>query len=94
MQQSVLFPLPLKLHILYAVVGIVFFIISFIRKKRYYKLIMIEAIASTMLIYLCTKDSIFFTVLGFIEFIQVAAALVLRHYELKLTLKPNGEHFK
>ncbi|MCL2053748.1 MAG: hypothetical protein FWG90_04790 [Oscillospiraceae bacterium] len=96
--QSIFFPLPLKTHIIFAAVSILFFAVCFYRKRMFYYIFIIMAIGSTFLIYLCDK---LYKVnyVGILELFLLAIVLFLMSYEKKYPpyIKEKriaGEHYK
>lgn len=53
------FPLPLGLHIAFAIVGFIFFFLQYRRKGFTYQLLLMVAIPSTLLIYYCNTEFTF-----------------------------------
>jgi len=70
------FTLTFTQHLVFALIAGIFFILQFIRTKRYYQLVMAGAIFSSLLIYVSDSRALFYAV-GILEAILVVAALVV-----------------
>lgn len=55
MNTSIVFPIPLPLHIAFGVIGVIFFSWRYIVKKEPHHLLLTIAIASSFLIYICSE---------------------------------------
>lgn len=75
METNYLFPLPIPVHIIFCIVGVLFFAMQYYRKKYTYHLLLTFAIPSTLLIYACSSDMAY-TILGFEELILFILILV------------------
>lgn len=70
MSNDFMFPFPLPFHIIFSIVGVIFFLIQYARKKLVYQLLVAFAIPSTLLVYFC-NDKLTFTLLGLEELIML-----------------------
>lgn len=75
MVNDFIFPLPLPVHIVFSIVGAVFFLIQYARKKYLYHLLVALAIPSTLLVYFCT-NKLTFMLLGIEEAIMLILIFV------------------
>ena len=69
------FTLTFQQHLTFALIAGIFFILQFIRTRRYYQLIMAGAIFASLLIYLSDSRVLFYAV-GILEVILLLAALI------------------
>lgn len=79
------FPFPFHMHLILSVISIFFFGYRFAVKKRPYQLIFAIAVPLSMAIWI-SNNRTFFYILGLIELILIAAALVL-----SIAVKPQAE---
>lgn len=63
-----IFPLPLPAHIVFSIMGLLFFLYMFKNTKHFYHLLLAIAIPSTMLIYFCPINTLSFTFLAIEQF--------------------------
>lgn len=75
MSSTIIFPLPLPIHIAFGIFGVIFFLIMYRKKGYFYYLLLSASIASTFLVYLCT-DKMSRALLGFEELALYIAILV------------------
>lgn len=54
MSSNFVFPFPFPVHLIFVIVGTVFFLLQFYRKRSLYYLLLSVGILSTMLIYVCS----------------------------------------
>ncbi len=74
-EQTSMFPFPLSLHLIFCCVSLLFFVYRFIKEKSPYQIIMAVAIPFSLVIWLASSKSLFYTV-GIIEAILLVVALV------------------
>lgn len=74
-EQPSLFPFPFKIHVTFACIALVFFVIQFLREKKPYQLIMGIAIPLSLLIRLSDNKVVFY-IIGIIEAILLLAAFI------------------
>ncbi|MGN0587588.1 MAG: hypothetical protein ACI4JF_09910 [Oscillospiraceae bacterium] len=82
MRQYMLFPMPLWMHIIYAVFSIIMMTASFCHKKQVYKLVLAADIAGTLLVYACSNRTELM-ILGAVEILLYIAYRVIKYYETK-----------
>ncbi|MBR5373000.1 MAG: hypothetical protein IK130_12400 [Oscillospiraceae bacterium] len=70
------FTLSFNQHLVFALIAGIFFLLQFIRTRRYYQLIMAGAIFASLLIYLSDSRALFYGV-GVLELILLIAALIV-----------------
>lgn len=70
-----IFPLPFTVHLIFSCVAFLFFIFQYTRVKRKYQLIMAVTVPLTLLLYVNTGKTWFYTI-GIAEFVLLIAALV------------------
>lgn len=75
MQHSIIFPLPLSIHIGFVIVSVILLILCYKKRKFTYELYMLVGIISTMFVYVC-KEKPFFYILGLEEMILLALTIV------------------
>ena len=75
MEHSIIFPLPLSIHIGFVIVSVILLILCYIKKKYTYELYMLVGIVSTLFIYIC-KDVPYFYILGLEEIILLVLTIV------------------
>ena len=78
--QSMFFPLPLKTHIIFSIIGIAFLIFRFYRNRHFYYLFFALAIACTFLIYICDKIRDL-NYVGILEAFLMGITFFLMYYE-------------
>lgn len=83
MANDFIFPFPLPFHVIFSIVGALFFLIQYARKKYVYMLLVAFAIPSTLLVYFCT-DKLSFTLLGLEELILLILIFVFSAKSKKL----------
>ncbi len=72
-----LFPIGMEKHIVFVIIATIFFILQFIRTKRWYQLVMAAAFCISLLIYIDQKNKTFFYGIGITEAVLLFTALVL-----------------
>ena len=70
-----LFPFPFKVHLIFSLLALVFFIIMFSREKKPHQLIMGIAIQVSLAIWLSDGKTLFY-VIGIAEVVFILAALI------------------
>lgn len=75
MEHSIIFPLPLSIHIGFVIVSVILLILCYIKRKYTYELYMLVGIVSTLFIYIC-KDVPYFYILGLEEIILLVLTIV------------------
>ncbi len=86
MKEYSVFPLPLWLHIVFAVVGLAFYGYMYYTKRKPYHLLLALAIPSTLLVYLCQKGTAF-VIFGIEQF----AMLILIFITIAVSKKKEKE---
>ncbi|MBQ8921165.1 MAG: hypothetical protein IJ060_03265 [Oscillospiraceae bacterium] len=74
---SNLFPIGLEKHIIFVIIATAFFILQFIRTKRWYQLVMAAAFCVSLLIYTAPDNKAVFYGIGITEAVLLLASLVL-----------------
>lgn len=74
-KQTSLFPFPFSLHLIFCCISLIFFVFRFLREKSPYQLIMAVAIPFSLIIWLSSGKTLFYTV-GIVEAILLVAAFV------------------
>lgn len=74
--ENTLFPIKMEMHIIFAVVATLIFIVQFIRLRKKYHLVLAAAIPATLLAYVIDSRAFFYG-LGIAEAAALIAALVL-----------------
>lgn len=70
------FTLTFPQHLVFALIAGIFFILQFIRTKRYYQLVMAGAIFASLLIYVSDSRALFYAV-GILEAVLILTALIV-----------------
>lgn len=70
-----LFPFPLNLHVIFAVISVIFFIYRFITDRRLFQLIMAVAVPFSLTLRISDNRTWFYTV-GIIELILLLIACI------------------
>ncbi|MGN1480815.1 hypothetical protein [Porcipelethomonas sp.] len=70
-----IFPLPFSLHLIFVILAFALFIVQYVRVRRLYQIIIAVAVSASMLIYAGSSKA-WITVVGIIEAVLLAAALV------------------
>ncbi len=73
---NTLFPIEMKMHIIFALIALFVFGMQFIRLRKKYHLVLACAVPASLLAYVF-DNRVFFYVLGFAEAAALIAALVL-----------------
>ncbi len=72
------FPIPFWYHLVFALVASAFFLAQFIRVRRPYQLILMIAMLSSLLIYVCdVSNKSWFHTVGIFEFVLLLGAAVM-----------------
>lgn len=74
MEHSIIFPLPLGIHIGFVIVSVILLILCYMKRKYAYELYMLVGIVSTLFIYVC-KESPYFYILGLEELILLGLSI-------------------
>lgn len=82
MRHSILFPMPLWMHIIFAAVSVIMMTASFCYKKQVYKLVLAADIAGTLFVYAC-PDRTALMILGIIEILLYIVYHIIKYYETK-----------
>lgn len=82
MRHSMLFPMPLWMHIIFAVFSVIMMTASFLYKRQKYKLVLAVDIAGTLLVYAC-PDRWALIILGIVEILLYIAYHIVKYYETK-----------
>ena len=90
MTTTLLFPLPVELHIGFVVVASILMALCFIKRRRRYELLLIIGIISTLFVYVC-KDAPWFYILGIEEIALFVLACVDMHKVYKALDKAKEE---
>ncbi len=72
-----LFPIGVEKHIIFVVIATAFFIMQFVRTKRWYQLVMATAFCISLLIYTAPDNKAVFYGIGITEAVLLFASLVL-----------------
>lgn len=72
-----LFPISMEKHIIFCVAALIFFLVQFIRTKRWYQLILAIAIPASLLIYLQPENETIFYAVGIGEAVILALAFII-----------------
>ena len=72
-----LFPIGVEKHIIFVVIATAFFILQFVRTKRWYQLVMATAFCVSLLLYTAPDNKAVFYGIGITEAVLLLAALVL-----------------
>ncbi|MGN0637646.1 MAG: hypothetical protein ACI4J0_04685 [Huintestinicola sp.] len=75
MEHSIIFPLPLSIHIGFVVISVILLMLCYKKRKYTYELYMLVGIVSTLFIYVC-KEKPYFYILGLEEMILLALTIV------------------
>ena len=75
MEHSIIFPLPLSVHIGFVIISVILLILCYIKRKYTYELYMLVGIVSTLFIYIC-KEEPYFYILGLEEIILLILTIV------------------
>ena len=75
--ETTLFPIGSTRHTVFCVIVSIFFVLQFLRTKRWYQLIMAVAVAFSMIEYIAPENKTLFYTVGIIELILLLAALVV-----------------
>lgn len=75
--ETTLFPIGSTRHTVFCVIVSIFFVLQFLRTKRWYQLIMAVAVAFSMIVYIAPENKTLFYTVGIIELILLLAALVV-----------------
>lgn len=82
MRHSILFPMPLWMHIIFVVFSVIMMTVNFWYKKQVYKLILAADIAGTLLVYACHGKTALM-ILGIAEILLYIAYHIIKYYETK-----------
>ena len=93
MSTNYIFPLPFPVHIGFCIIGLLFFIIQYNRKKYIYQLLLAIAIPSTLLVYICRSDTAFM-IFGLEELILFILIMVSIFITKKRLAKEEKEAMK
>ncbi|WP_432650030.1 hypothetical protein [Huintestinicola sp.] len=75
MQHSIIFPLPLSIHIGFVIISVILLILCYKKRKYTYELYMLVGIISTLFVYVC-KEKPYFYILGLEEMILLVLTIV------------------
>lgn len=75
MEHSIIFPLPLSIHIGFVILSVILLILCYMKRKYTYELYMLVGIVSTLFIYIC-KEVPYFYILGLEEMILLILTIV------------------
>lgn len=75
-QVTSIYPISMEKHIIFVIFASVFFLLQFIRTKRWYQLILAAAFPISLLIYVDESNHTFFYGVGITEFVLLCAAMV------------------
>ena len=75
MEHSIIFPLPLSIHIGFVILSVILLILCYMKRKYTYELYMLVGIVSTLFIYIC-KEKSYFYILGLEEIILLILTIV------------------
>ncbi|MDE5583441.1 MAG: hypothetical protein K2J08_07030 [Ruminococcus sp.] len=74
-EQPTLFPFPFRIHLVFCIIAVVFFVFRFIKKKLPYQIIMAVAIPASLMIWISNSRSLFYGV-GIAEAVLLLCAFV------------------
>lgn len=75
MQHSIIFPLPLSIHIGFVIISVILLMLCYKKRKYTYELYMLVGIISTLFVYVC-KEKPYFYILGLEEMILLVLTIV------------------
>lgn len=75
MEHSIIFPLPLSIHIGFVIISVILLILCYKKRKYTYELYMLVGIISTLFVYVC-KEKPYFYILGLEEMILLALTIM------------------
>lgn len=75
MQHSIIFPLPLSIHIGFVIISVILLALCYKKRKYTYELYMLVGIISTLFVYVC-KEKPYFYILGLEEMILLALTII------------------
>lgn len=81
-----IFPFPFSFHLAFAVIGFVFFIISFLKFKRPYQLLFAIGIPFSLLLWAADGNRNLYYGIGIVELIIILGALIT-----SIIFKPKNE---
>lgn len=79
-EQPGLFPFPFKLHLIFCIISLLFFLYQFFKEKKYYQLIMGIAIPFSLIIHISENRTLFYTV-GAVEAVLLIAAFIASFFD-------------
>ena len=75
MEHSIIFPLPLSIHIGFVIISVILLMLCYKKRKYTYELYMLVGIISTLFIYVC-KEKPYFYILGLEEMILLVLTII------------------
>lgn len=75
MEHSIIFPLPIGIHIGFVIISVILLILCYKKRKYTYELYMLVGIISTMFVYVC-KEKPYFYILGLEEIILLVLTII------------------
>ena len=74
MEHSIIFPLPLSIHIGFVIISVILLLLCYKKRKFTYELYMLVGIVSTLFVYVC-KEKPYFYILGLEEMILLVLTI-------------------
>ncbi len=74
---TTLFAIGMQKHVIFVICAVLFFIIQFVRTRRWYQLVMATAFAVSLLIYAAPENNTLFYGVGIAEAVLLLTALVM-----------------
>ncbi|MBR6760518.1 MAG: hypothetical protein IKM30_00600 [Oscillospiraceae bacterium] len=79
---ATVFPISFHQHLIFCGIAILFFVLQFIRLRYWYQLVMVTAIAASLLVYV-NENSVWFYSVGILELLLLITAFVLYRKQTK-----------
>ncbi len=79
---ATVFPISFHQHLIFCGIAILFFVLQFIRLRYWYQLVMVTAIAASLLVYV-NDNSVWFYSVGILELLLLITAFVLYRRQTK-----------
>ena len=85
------FPISFEKHVGFCTIAAVFFLLQFVRTKRWYQLVLAAAIPLSLLIYIAPENETYFYGIGIMEGVLLLLALVLNIVQSRKLAKAEAE---
>lgn len=82
-----LFPISFTKHMVFTCIATVFFVLQFLRTKRWYQLVLAVAVPISLLIYAAPENTVLFYTVGILEAVLLCGALALSIVQSRLEKK-------